>query len=195
MMATWLRSDILVLDDSFSQDELQLLTSLAQSAVYEEQELGRGVSPYRARERAVLESDAIGDVLWRHLAPHVNPLPKWFEDRPGAPRVDPPIDRWVAASCNPRSRFYRYGLGGDFSEHEDEPWKPNPQRRSFLTVLVYLPTDAECVGGETRIEGHMVHAVPGRIVAFPHDLRHEGRPVEKGSKLVLRNDVVAAPAS
>jgi len=40
------------------------------------------------------------------------------------------------------------------------------------------------------IDGEVVSAEPGRVVVFPHDLLHEGRPVESGQKLVLRNDII-----
>jgi len=62
-------------------------------------------------------------------------------------------------------------------------------------VLVYLPTDEPCVGGETVIDGEVVSAEPGRVVVFPHDLLHEGRPVESGQKLVLRNDIIGVGVS
>jgi Plasmid pRiA4b ORF-3-like protein len=37
----------------------------------------------------------------------------------------------------------------------------------------------------------VVPVVDGRIVLFEHSLLHEGRPVEQGTKFVLRNDIVA----
>ncbi len=87
-------------------------------------------------------------------------------------------------------------MGGSFSSHEDEPWAPDESRRSLLTVLVYLPTEEACIGGETVIDGEVVPVEPGRIVVFDHGLLHEGKPVERGRKLVLRNDVVAgSPAA
>lgn len=47
------------------------------------------------------------------------------------------------------------------------------------------------MGGETVIDGEVVPVVDGRIVLFEHSLLHEGRPVERGAKIVLRNDIVA----
>ena len=34
-----------------------------------------------------------------------------------------------------------------------------------------------------------------RIALFDHRLPHEGKPVDHGSKLVLRNDIVASAAA
>ncbi|MGH1489853.1 MAG: 2OG-Fe(II) oxygenase [Acidimicrobiales bacterium] len=96
----------------------------------------------------------------------------------------------MAVRCNPRSRFYRYGLGGDFAPHQDEPWRPNESIISLLTVLVYLPAGG-CQGGETVIDGEVVQVRDWRVAMFDHRLRHEGKPVEVGEKLVLRNDIVA----
>lgn len=190
MKADWVRSDILVLDGALSDEALEQLIDIANNVVYEEQELGRGLAPHRARQRATTESAEINDLLWLVVRPHVNPIGKWFADGPGAPRTEPGLSQWIGSSCNPRSRFYRYSLGGNFSEHEDEPWKPNATTRSFLTVLVYLPINEPCIGGETVIDGEVVAVKPGRVVVFPHGLLHEGRPVERGEKLVLRNDIV-----
>ena len=63
----------------------------------------------------------------------------------------------------------------------------------MLTVLVYLPAGG-CDGGETVIDGETVPVADGRVVVFDHGLLHEGKPVERGEKLVLRNDIVACPA-
>ena len=119
------------------------------------------------------------------------PLGTWFR-KGHAPRVDPPIDGWTLDRCNDRIRYYRYGLGDRFAPHFDETFRPRHGERTFLTVLVYLPTDEPCVGGETVIEGAVVHAVPGRLVVFDHRLIHEGRPIERGQKMVLRTDVIAS---
>jgi len=167
-----------------------MLERVAADASFEGQELGFDTEGYRARRRATVESDAIADVVWARVSEHVAPIAKWFGTRAEAPRLDPPVTEWVASSSNPRSRFYRYGLGGTFFLHQDEPWKPRSGVRSFLTALVYLRTEKPCVGGETVIDGEVVSVEPGRIVVFPHALPLEGRAVEGGEKLVIRSDVI-----
>lgn len=182
------RNDILIVDDLFSSQELATFLGAAESATFDRQDLGRGA--YTARERAIVDSIEIADLLWLKLEPLLPQLGTWFSGA-GTPRLDPPVDQWEFVGCNPRTRFYRYGLGGSFLRHEDEPWKPGRSTRSVLTVLVYLPVD-DCVGGETVIDGEVVAVISGRVAVFQHGVLHEGRPVERGQKLVLRNDVVAS---
>jgi len=184
------RTGLLVLDDVFGVDDLEALTGTIEALEFESQDYGRAV--ISRRERATSESPIIPDLLWRRIGPLLPPMGSFFDGGPGTPRLDPPVHEWEAVGCNPRSRAYRYGPGAAFSEHEDEPWRPEPGVRSLLTVLVYLPVGG-CEGGETVVDGTVVPVVDGRVVVFDHGLLHEGRPVERGRKLVLRSDVVARP--
>lgn len=180
------RNDIVVLDGCFTTGELSMLSSLADSLSFEPQGAGH---VHVRRERADIEETSVAEVLWQRVGLHLSPVSDWF-DASCAPRLEPPLDRWEFVGCNPRSRFYRYGLGASFSEHQDEPWKPDSTTRSMLTVLVYLPRGG-CEGGETVVDGEVVPVVDGRVVVFEHGLLHEGKPVERGQKLVLRNDIIA----
>ena len=130
----WRRPDVLVLDDVFDEVELGIISELVGSLKFEDQELGRGMVPGRARERAQAESVEVANILWWHLAEHVSPLGRWFEGRHTGIRLHPGLEHWVPSECNERSRFYRYRLGADFGEHEDEAWRPKRNVRSFLTV-------------------------------------------------------------
>ena len=136
MEIDWRRPDVLVLDDVFGDDETAILTELANSLSFEEQELGRGMTPSRSRQRAQAESAEVANILWWHLAEYIGPLSRWFDGRYHGIRLEPALEHWVPSECNVRSRFYRYGVGADFREHEDEAWRPKPNVRSFLTVLV-----------------------------------------------------------
>lgn len=182
------RRNILVVDDLLDKKQLDHLSEIASNATFQTQDLDRGT--FTARQRAVTEDASITTILWNSLKPNLGVPTDWF-DEPGTPRLNPQLDEWEFVGCNPRSRIYSYGMGGRFSEHQDEPWRPNETTRSLLTVLLYLPTDG-CEGGETVIDGEVVQAVAGRVVVFDHYLLHEGKPVERGTKLVLRNDIVAS---
>lgn len=184
------RVGILVIDDALAPSDLDQLMGSVRAVRFEPQDLGRGV--FARRERAQLDDAEVGAMLWERIGPHLPPLAWWFVGS-RTPRLEPAVDDWTAVGCNPRSRLYRYGMGASFSEHEDEPWKPDSTTRSMLTVLVYLPVGG-CEGGETVIDGETVAVVDGRVVVFDHGLLHEGKPVERGQKLVLRNDVIARPA-
>ena len=182
------RADVMVIDEAFSVEDRRHILAGSHTATFEEQHLGPRVSQ-RARQRAVLDDPSIGELLWKNLTEPVGAISGWFPDAPRT--IDPSIDQWHAIGCNPRTRFYRYGIGGDFSPHYDEAWKPAPFTRSMLTVLVYLPTDG-CVGGETVVDGEVIQVADWRVAIFDHRLQHEGKPVEAGQKLVLRNDVIAS---
>jgi len=191
-MTGFLRTGLVVLDGLLAPDDVAGVNDIVAGLWFEDQDLGRGV--LARRQRAETDNPKIPELLWQRLAPQLPPMGAFFDGGPGTPRLDPPVSRWAGIGCNPRTRFYRYRLGAAFSEHEDEPWKPDPRTRSLLTVLVYLPCDDGCVGGETVIEGEVIAPIEGRAVVFDHGLLHEGRPVERGQKLVLRSDVVARPA-
>ena len=180
---------LLVFDDLLADDDLELLTAVAAGLPFEPQDLGRGA--ISARHRAATDDLRVPERLWRSVSPELPELASFFDDGPGAPRLDPPLTDWRATGCNPRTRFYRYGPGAQFSEHADEPWCPNPQTRTFLTLLVYL--DDRCEGGETVINGEVIAPAASRIIVFDHGLLHQGQPVAKGSKLVARSDVVGKP--
>lgn len=115
---------------------------------------------------------------------------------------------------NRRWRVYRYERGHRFLPHLDDAYEASivdagggvatdPSRRSLLTVLVYLT--GGLAGGETRfwlpdrgLESfrHVsVEPVAGDALLFFHgshplSLIHEGCPVERGVKYVLRGDVL-----
>jgi prolyl 4-hydroxylase len=58
-------------------------------------------------------------------------------------------------------------------------------------VLVYFNDDFE--GGETQFLEQLDEIVvpePGLVAIFQHKIRHEGRPVRRGTKYAMRTDVV-----
>jgi hypothetical protein len=182
------RPGVVVVDSLFTPPELEDIAEEMSALSFDAQDLGRGV--IGRRERAATESPDLAGLIWDRLAPVLPPVRAFFSGGPGTPVLDPPLNRWEAVGCNAMLRVYRYGLGASFSEHEDEPWRPDERHRTMLTVLIYLPCGG-CEGGETVIDGHVVPVVDGRTVVFDHGLLHEGRPVERGNKVTLRSDVIA----
>jgi predicted 2-oxoglutarate/Fe(II)-dependent dioxygenase YbiX len=89
-------------------------------------------------------------------------------------------------------RVYRYDAGDKFGIHRDQSYEGDVDgERTMLTLLVYLNDGFE--GGETVLhepEPHVVVPRPGLALWFQHMLLHEGRPVLRGTKDVLRSDVV-----
>ena len=104
--------------------------------------------------------------------------------------------------------------GAHFSPHLDGPWVPNEDESSIFTVVIYLNADLE--GGATSFlsEGgglhKHVHVAPcyinpyftsgkvicsvspkaGTAVIFNHDTLHEGQPVTKGTKYIIRTEIM-----
>ena len=89
---------------------------------------------------------------------------------------------------NPRFRVYLYHPGEFFGAHYDESIHLDDQRRSLLTILVYLNDDFG--GGETRFLDLKATVKPrvGSALLFQHHVLHEGLPVTSGMKWVLRTE-------
>jgi prolyl 4-hydroxylase len=99
---------------------------------------------------------------------------------------------WRAVGLNERFRFYRYDPGQCFAPHMDGCFERDNGEQSYFTFLVYLNDGFE--GGETAFhEGvHFLRVKPerGKALVFYHRQVHEGMPVVRGRKYVLRTDVM-----
>lgn len=113
----------------------------------------------------------------------------WERAKPVMPAK---LKRWNAVGLNERFRYYRYDVGQKFARHYDGCYERSNGERSFLTFMVYL--NGGCEGGDTVFH----HCRPslricpelGKALVFIHDILHEGAPVTKGRKYVLRTDVM-----
>ena len=181
---------IMVIDGLLSDDDQEQLLAVVDSAELTAQALGRS-SGSRTRRRGESRSPEVPRILWSRLESLLPPVREWYPDSRPRPKLEPELDKWRWSGCNDFTRFYDYGPGDEFRPHFDESWRASPQRRSLLTVLVYLPTGESCDGGETVVEGHAIEPRTGRIAVFDHRLVHSGQPVLAGRKLVLRNDEIA----
>ena len=112
------------------------------------------------------------------------------------PFVPQTIEAWHAVGFNERFRFYRYDVGQKFAPHFDGYFRRENGARSQLTFMVYLNSDF--TGGETKFydEDRMlrlaVRPETGMALGFVHLQLHEGAPVVRGRKYVLRTDVMYA---
>ncbi|HSD90077.1 MAG TPA: 2OG-Fe(II) oxygenase [Kofleriaceae bacterium] len=106
--------------------------------------------------------------------------------------------RWRLVGLNPRFRACRYEHGQAFCIHRDGAYVPDEDRRSFLTVQVYLDADPARVGGCTRFyadpQGRerwaSIAPARGSVIAFDHRVWHDGEAVTAGIKHVLRTDAI-----
>lgn len=156
MRALQLRAGVLVVDGALDDGDLLQLSERA--GEYHVQQLGPGRGrdglPER-REHASVDDPWIRDLLWSRIHTVLPSLPEWFPPY-AFPSLDPALSRWTACGCNIRSRYYRYRKGDRFAPYFDEAFRPRPKQRTFLTLLLYLPTAEPCVGGETVIDGEVV---------------------------------------
>ena len=123
-----------------------------------------------------------------------------LDDVPRANDLWSRLARWApslrnhgrAVGLNERFRFYRYAPGEYFKWHRDGAFFRDTHERSLLTAIVYLNDD--CEGGSTDFDlgDEEIRVVPerGAVLLFDHGLRHQGAPVTRGRKYVLRTDVM-----
>jgi prolyl 4-hydroxylase len=119
-------------------------------------------------------------------------------------RVEPfmPAKRlvWRVWGLNERFRFYRYDVGHKFAVHLDGCFRRSSVEESLFTFMIYLNDDFE--GGETKFYfpdfrlNLSVQPERGKALVLWHRQLHEGAPVRKGRKYVVRTDVMyrLAPA-
>ena len=99
---------------------------------------------------------------------------------------------WTAVGLNERFRFYRYDPGQRFAPHMDGCYQRANGEESQFTLLVYLNDGFE--GGETAFRESrtslLVTPERDKALVFYHGQVHEGLPVVRGRKYVLRTDVM-----
>jgi 2OG-Fe(II) oxygenase superfamily len=104
------------------------------------------------------------------------------------------IESWLFTGFNERFRYYRYDPGQQFAPHWDGCFRRETGEESRLTFMVYLNDDF--TGGETKFYGDRggptvtVRPERGMALVFVHRQLHEGAPVIRGRKYVLRTDVM-----
>lgn len=82
--------------------------------------------------------------------------------------------------------FYCYGKGDFLTAHSDKPTKFISNQESNYTAIIYLNDDF--IGGETYFTDKNVSINPkaGSLLLFQHQLKHEGKSVELGTKYIFR---------
>jgi hypothetical protein len=111
-----------------------------------------------------------------------------------APHVPERVLGLRLAGGNPRLRVYRYGPGERHGVHWDTVVELPGGVRSLLTLVFYL--NDGFTGGDTDFPelGRRIQPRAGRALLFQHRILHEACEVTAGAKLVLRTDILYAPA-
>ncbi len=172
---------IWVIRDFMSPVECRTWIELAESSGFSDAPIttARGQvmnTSVRNNRRVMIDSHERAERLWKRLAPAF------------AVRASSSI---APLGINERIRFYRYDPGQRFRPHLDGAFhREGTGERSLYTFMVYLNDDFE--GGETRFyeHGHVVVPETGMALLFIHRQLHEGCTVTKGTKYVLRSDVM-----
>jgi hypothetical protein len=99
---------------------------------------------------------------------------------------------WRPVGFNERFRYYRYDPGQKFAPHSDGYFQRDNGERSQFTFMLYLNDGFE--GGATAFHKSdpplLVQPECGMALVFYHHQLHEGMPVLRGRKYVLRTDVM-----
>ena len=142
---------------------------------------------YRNNDRLLLDDPALAEELLDAMREHL-----------AEERIDDEGRCWRLSALNTRFRVCRYRDGQRFSVHRDGSHAVSDTARSLTTVMLYLNEQPAFEGGRTRFYADGRGGEPTRVIVprrgmaavFDHALWHDGEPVPRGEKLVLRTDVV-----
>jgi predicted 2-oxoglutarate/Fe(II)-dependent dioxygenase YbiX len=175
---------IFIIHGFFTPEECGSFVARSEQAGYDEATINTSVGvvmnkAIRDNARLILDDPSLADTLWQRLQQFLPPT----------------IEEWRVLGLNERLRFYRYDPGQKFAPHFDGYFERDNGDRSQLTFMVYL--NDEFTGGETRFYGEdrtvpraAVRPECGMALVFAHLQLHEGAPVVRGRKYVLRTDVM-----
>ena len=183
--------DYKIVDNFLTPDKCQELIDLSESMGYVEADIsypegGRMNKQYRDNSRVLLRDEDLRIFLENLIKPHV-PQSLNYIEQGGVVRKLP----FIKLSGN--FRFYKYEPGQKFKKHRDAN-QLEEGGVSLITVLIYL-NDAE-EGGETAIYDYtlpdrlLVKVETGRMLMFDHSVAHTGEELKKGTKYVLRTDLI-----
>ena len=114
---------------------------------------------YRDQDRVIRDDRTLSRELFRRLQPHLAEK----------------MGNLSLVGINERFRMYRYRVGQRFAPHMDHWYRPNHDRITLHSVLVYLNGNFD--GGETRFLEQLDEIVvpkTGMAAIFQHKIRHEG---------------------
>jgi len=109
----------------------------------------------------------------------------WYTLKPFAPGQ---IGHSFAIGLNEMFRFYKYEPGQQFKKHIDQGYIRDDSEASYYTFMIYLNDNYS--GGETTFSNITIHPRQGTGLIFLHTLEHAGTEVLKGTKYVLRTDII-----
>ncbi len=172
-----LTNNIFTINNFWTSKECNDFISKSEAIGYEpatvETESGpKVVTTVRNNNRVIYKNNELADLLWQKL-------------KPFAPTE---IGNSKAVGLNELFRFYKYQPGQEFKRHRDQSYIRSNGEASYYTFMIYLNESYE--GGETIFTNLTIQPKLGSALIFLHNLEHEGSPVKKGVKYVLRTDIM-----
>ena len=175
--------------DVGSADERQDVLEEVAAVSLQRQAGSTGAGPRRMS--GVFQSERIASMLFAAVEPRLGAVSDWAVSDT-LQSLAPPLEHWHFVGVSPLCRIYRYVRGDAFATHRDEERHLEPMLWTALTVMLYVPSDRELVGGETFVGDVRVSPDPWSVLAFAHNSWHHGAEVMSGTKTVVRSDVMIA---
>lgn len=106
------------------------------------------------------------------------------------PRLD---DMEIVSLVEQRTACMRYSEGEYFGLHTDSPFVAQDGAFTKLSLVLYLNDDYS--GGETVFPDLALEVSPeiGKILLFPPNLHHMSKPISRGTKYIVRSEVLYRP--
>ncbi|KAF8522186.1 hypothetical protein BU17DRAFT_44781 [Hysterangium stoloniferum] len=190
---------IILIEDLLSPEECKAFVKFIEQLPLEVTPPKKKGEAHRVNHRLSIQSTEFAQHLFSVLKPHLPELPI----PPSA--IHKPNISTEPHSLNPNIRLYRYSQGEHFGPHYDDSVKDTSTgAKSEWTILIYLTGEAQgVVGGQTVFyrerqgksteEKIVVPLIRGTALLHRHGhecMLHEGKEVLKGTKYILRSDVM-----
>lgn len=169
--------DVWIIDDFLTKEECKFHIKASETIGYEFAKVNIDgkqtvMASVRNNQRVLMLDEELAAEIWNKLCPFI-------DDYPYAKPI----------GLNEMFRYYKYVPGERFKMHRDGSHRRNASEQSLLTLIIYLNEDFK--GGETGFMREFdIRPKQGRAVIFDHNVRHEGKSLEQGTKYVLRTDVM-----
>lgn len=164
----------------FTDEECTGFIAMAEAEGFEEaliqtKEKGQVLNKeVRDNDRLIFEARDLATQLWELVKEH----------------VPEEVDGWTAFGLNEQFRVYRYMDGQQFKVHPDGSFKRNEHEHSKITVIIYLNDNFDAGSTEFVMPHETIEPEEGKMLLFAHGQLHKGNAVPRGTKYVLRTDVM-----
>jgi prolyl 4-hydroxylase len=123
--------------------------------------------------KVYLENEELGNFIFDQIQPFINTLR---------------VGNLQPSGIHPQIRVYKYIEGQEFKRHIDGSQFVSEKEKSYYSLLIYLNNEFD--GGYTTFDDGFVIPEVGMAVYFPHKMFHSGSRLEKGTKYVLRANIL-----